>query len=86
MVGIQVCTKYGRRGTAMGVRHRGFITALYQILDVADGKQDRKSGNSSPLGLLFDHICDALNVVISACTFVSTMRLEAMYWVLSVLL
>lgn len=46
----------------------GFSLLFYQILDVADGKQARKTGNSSPLGLLFDHGCDALNVVVSACT------------------
>ena len=27
-VGIQVCTEYERKGTVMGVRHRGFITAF----------------------------------------------------------
>ena len=27
-----------------------------------DGKQARKTGNSSPLGLLFDHGCDAFSV------------------------
>ncbi|CAI5714299.1 unnamed protein product [Hyaloperonospora brassicae] len=58
----------------------GLSLLLYQILDVADGKQARKTGNSSPLGLLFDHGCDALNVVISACTFASTIRLGATYW------
>jgi len=25
-----------------------------------DGKQARKTGNSSPLGMLFDHGCDAI--------------------------
>jgi ethanolaminephosphotransferase len=61
----------------------GVALLLYQILDVADGKQARKTGNSSPLGLLFDHGCDALNVVISACTFASTIKLGASYWVRS---
>ena len=64
----------------------GLSLLLYQILDVADGKQAQKTGNSSWLGLLFDYDCDALNVVISACTFASTIRLEATYWVFSVLL
>lgn len=27
-----------------------------------DGKQARRTGNSSPLGLLFDHGCDAFSV------------------------
>lgn len=59
----------------------GVSLILYQILDVADGKQARKTGNSSPLGLLFDHGCDALNVVISACTFAATIQSGATYWV-----
>lgn len=59
----------------------GVSLLLYQILDVADGKQARKTGNSSPLGLLFDHGCDALNVVVSACTFASTIKLGPSYWV-----
>lgn len=59
----------------------GIALLVYQILDVADGKQARKTGNSSPLGLLFDHGCDALNVVISACTFASTIMLGPTYWV-----
>jgi ethanolaminephosphotransferase len=33
----------------------------YQTLDNADGKQARRTKSSSPLGLLFDHGCDALN-------------------------
>ena len=35
-----------------------------QILDNMDGKQARKTGTSSPLGLLFDHGCDALNATV----------------------
>ena len=30
-----------------------------------DGKQARKIGASSPLGMLFDHVCDAINTGIS---------------------
>ena len=35
----------------------------YQTLDALDGKQARKIKNSSPLGELFDHVCDSLSVV-----------------------
>jgi len=38
----------------------GFCFFAYQTLDNMDGKQARKIGASSPLGLLFDHGCDAL--------------------------
>ena len=86
MVGIQVCTKYGRRVTAMGVRHHGFITAFVPDFRRCRRKKARKTGNSSRLGPLFDYGCDALTVIISACTFASTIRLKATYWVFSVLL
>ena len=35
---------------------------MYRILDEMDGKQARKTGNSTPLGMLFDHGCDAFTV------------------------
>jgi ethanolaminephosphotransferase len=34
---------------------------FYQTLDNVDGKQARRTGSSSPLGLLFDHGLDAIN-------------------------
>ena len=33
----------------------------YRMLDEMDGKQARRTGNSSPLGLIFDHGCDAFS-------------------------
>lgn len=38
----------------------GFAILIYSTLDNADGKQARKTGNSSTLGMLFDHGCDCL--------------------------
>jgi ethanolaminephosphotransferase len=32
------------------------------MFDEMDGKQARRTGNSSPLGMLFDHGCDAFTV------------------------
>lgn len=37
---------------------------IYRILDEMDGKQARKTGNSSPLGLLFDHGCDSFTTAL----------------------
>lgn len=37
----------------------GVCYFLYRMLDELDGKQARRTGNSSPLGMLFDHGCDA---------------------------
>jgi len=39
----------------------------YQTLDNMDGKQARKTGSSTPLGMIFDHSCDAINAIIGAC-------------------
>jgi ethanolaminephosphotransferase len=37
----------------------GALYFIYRLLDEMDGKQARKTGNSSPVGLLFDHGCDS---------------------------
>ncbi|TMW65115.1 hypothetical protein Poli38472_009282 [Pythium oligandrum] len=47
----------------------------YQTLDNLDGKQARRTGSSSPLGLLFDHGCDALNVSVGTMTMASVIQL-----------
>lgn len=39
----------------------GACLAFYSNMDNMDGKQARKIGASSALGLLFDHGCDAIN-------------------------
>ena len=42
---------------------------IYAILDAADGKQARRLNASSPLGQIFDHGCDAVNLtfIIISC-------------------
>ena len=35
---------------------------VYRMLDEMDGKQARRTQNSSPLGLIFDHGCDAFAI------------------------
>jgi ethanolaminephosphotransferase len=39
-----------------------FSYLAYRMLDEMDGKQARKTGNGSPLGLLFDHGCDSMSM------------------------
>ncbi|MES1913805.1 MAG: hypothetical protein MHM6MM_005961 [Cercozoa sp. M6MM] len=46
----------------------------YQTLDNMDGKQARRTGTSSPLGLLFDHGIDAVNVTVTALTVGACLR------------
>ena len=36
----------------------------YSTLDNMDGKQARRTGSASPLGLIFDHGCDAVNAAL----------------------
>lgn len=36
---------------------------IYAIFDAADGKQARRLNASSPLGQIFDHGCDAVNLI-----------------------
>eukprot|EP01082_Thalassiosira_pseudonana_P005003 g4080.t1 g4080 contig15:297891-299459(+) len=47
----------------------------YQTLDNMDGKQARKTGSSSPLGLLFDHGCDAINSILGSANWIAAMGL-----------
>lgn len=41
---------------------QAFCYFMYRLLDEMDGKQARKTGQSSPLGLLFDHGLDAFSM------------------------
>ncbi|KAF4674927.1 phosphotransferase 1 [Perkinsus chesapeaki] len=41
------------------------MVLLYQLFDNLDGKQARRLGLSSALGLIVDHGCDGINVVMS---------------------
>jgi ethanolaminephosphotransferase len=38
----------------------GIFQLIYQLLDNIDGKQARRTGNSTPFGMLMDHGCDVL--------------------------
>jgi len=53
----------------------GCAMLIYQTLDNMDGKQARKTGSSSPLGLLFDHGCDALNSIFGSANWIAAMGL-----------
>jgi ethanolaminephosphotransferase len=47
---------------------------IYMNLDNMDGKQARKTGNSSPLGLLFDHGCDAMTTWVTGMTLFTVLQ------------
>lgn len=54
----------------------GIAMLTYQTLDNMDGKQARKTGSSSPLGLLFDHGCDAMNSIFGSVTWICAFGLN----------
>ncbi|RLN65069.1 hypothetical protein BBP00_00003079 [Phytophthora kernoviae] len=58
----------------------------YQTLDNLDGKQARRTSSSSPLGLLFDHGCDALNVSVGTMTMASILQLGTTWRTLGLVL
>ena len=44
----------------------GSFQLLYQLLDNIDGKQARRTGNSTPFGMLMDHGCDVFTNIFTA--------------------
>lgn len=53
----------------------GVALFIYMILDNLDGKQARRTQSASPLGQLFDHGCDALNVTMSGMSVLAMCQL-----------
>lgn len=60
-----------------GPRWLNLLTAFcifaYQTLDNMDGKQARRTGSSSALGMAFDHGCDAVNSGVTIIAMASVM-------------
>mmetsp|Transcript_11113 Transcript_11113/g.34070 ORF Transcript_11113/g.34070 Transcript_11113/m.34070 type:complete len:556 (+) Transcript_11113:114-1781(+) len=54
----------------------GALIFIYQNLDAIDGKHARQTGNSSPLGELFDHACDNVGVVFIILTIFFAVGVE----------
>ncbi|XBW38720.1 hypothetical protein QEN19_004307 [Hanseniaspora menglaensis] len=53
---------------------------LYQTFDACDGLQARRTGQSGPLGELFDHCIDSLNTTVSMLVFTSVTMLGFSYY------
>jgi ethanolaminephosphotransferase len=49
---------------------------VYQTLDNMDGRQARRTGSSSPMGLLFDHGCDAINSLFGSANWMVAMAID----------
>ena len=54
----------------------GICIFMYQTLDNMDGKQARRTSSSSPLGMLFDHGCDAINATVLCIPISSALSTE----------
>lgn len=66
---------------------RPFLTTLlnialifsYQALDAIDGKQARKTKSGSPVGELFDHICDAVGLLFIVRTVCLSLGIDSIW-------
>jgi ethanolaminephosphotransferase len=63
----------------------GSLLWLYQALDNMDGKQARRTGSSSALGELFDHVCDCscvtvFTMVVASCVGLDVYSMLVMSW------
>jgi ethanolaminephosphotransferase len=56
--------------------YTAFALFAYQSLDAIDGKQARRTGMAGPLGELFDHGCDAVNLMLTGLVIPALFRVE----------
>jgi ethanolaminephosphotransferase len=59
---------------------------VYNTMDNMDGKQARKIGAASPLGLVMDHGCDSMNTFIQGMTFSRILMMGNIWTSISVIL
>lgn len=65
----------------------GMAMLIYQTLDNMDGKQARRTGSSSALGLLFDHGLDAFNSMFGSANWLCAMGVKTTeFWQCGVIL
>ena len=55
--------------------YHAFAVFMYQTFDACDGIHARRTGQSSPLGELFDHCCDSMNTTLMVIQFASAANL-----------
>jgi ethanolaminephosphotransferase len=68
---LNYCPTFTEQAPQWAIAFAGLALFIYSTLDNADGKQARKTGSGSPLGLLFDHGMDAINTgMVGTLTFV----------------
>ena len=68
-------TTFDKQPPAWVVFFGAFCNFAYQTLDAIDGKQARRIGLSSPLGMLMDHGCDSISATILFLTLMQGLAL-----------
>lgn len=58
----------------------GLLYYTYHILDNIDGKQARRTQNSSPLGMLCDHGCDSITTFMLSIAICSAVKLTGIWY------
>jgi phosphatidylglycerophosphate synthase len=53
---------------------------IYQSMDAIDGKQARRTGMAGPLGEMFDHGCDAINVTLEVILAQAAFGYSRSWW------
>jgi ethanolaminephosphotransferase len=52
-----------------------FLYFAQRVLDDLDGKQARRTGNSSPLGMLYDHSADSMSTAMITMIFMKMLQI-----------
>ena len=65
------------------IRFAGLCTLLYYTFDCMDGKQARRTGNSTPLGQLFDHGFDCLCLLAHVSCTAGYLMIGGSHWYLA---
>eukprot|EP01064_Diplonema_japonicum_P000555 TRINITY_DN10359_c0_g2_i1.p1 TRINITY_DN10359_c0_g2~~TRINITY_DN10359_c0_g2_i1.p1 ORF type:complete len:425 (+),score=66.55 TRINITY_DN10359_c0_g2_i1:26-1276(+) len=77
------CPTFSEPGPWWVFLFNGVAQLVYWILDALDGKQARATKTSSPLGLLMDHGCDALNTTIGLMNTAAMLCVGPSMWALA---
>ncbi|KAJ9125085.1 hypothetical protein QFC22_000038 [Naganishia vaughanmartiniae] len=56
---------------------------IYQSMDAIDGKQARRTGMAGPLGEMFDHGCDAINVTLEVILAQAAFGYTRSWWTIA---
>ena len=73
---FSLCQNYFSRFPMIVTFLTVLLTFAYYTLDALDGKHARRTKNSTPIGELFDHTCDAVSTIIMALNLCTVMQIQ----------